>query len=1838
DATAPDAATVLWTTTGTGTFNDATLVNPVYTPSPNDILDGFVTLTMTVSSATPCPGDADQMVLTISRQAVVFAGFDAAICEGQTYIPISATAENAASLLWMTSGTGSFDDPSILYPVYTPGAADIAAGSVVLTLSAPSALPCPLATDNMVLTISPQAIAYAGADAIICEGSPYAITDAVASNAANILWTTSGTGTFNNPTLANPVYTPSPNDILDGFVTLTMIVNSDPPCGGDFDEMVLTISRQTNIYAGPDVSICDAVPYIINGATQQFAISLLWTTTGTGTFNDATSLNPEYSPSPADLAAGSVTLILTAQSAAPCGPDTDAMVLTISQQATAYAGADNIICEGSTYVLADATSTNAASVLWTTSGTGLFNNPTLANPTYIPSPNDIQDGFVTLTMFVNSAAPCIGTSDDMVLAISRQAFVNAGANAAICEGSDYMVNGATQQFTTGILWSTSGTGIFDDPTIINPVYTPGASDLAAGFATLTITGQSAAPCTPVSDDLILTISPQATAYAGSDNTICEGSSYTLTDATATDAVSVIWTSSGTGFFNNPALINPTYIPSMNDIQDGSVMLTLFVVSASPCVGASDTMVLGISRQAVVDAGQNAVICEGSSFTLSGASSQNASDLLWTTSGTGTFDDATIINPVYTPGTADIIAGSVILTVTGQSAAPCGPDTDNMVLSISSQATAYAGADNIICEGSTYTISDAMAVNAVSVYWTTTGTGVFNNPALVNPAYIPSPNDILDGFVTLTMFVSSASPCVGASDAMILGISRQAYVDAGQNAAICEGSSFTLSGASSQNANSLLWTTSGTGTFDDATIINPVYTPGTADIIAGSVILTVTGQSAAPCGPDIDAMTLTISQQATAYAGEDATICEGSTITLADAVAGNALSILWTTTGTGIFNNPAIANPTYIPSQNDILDGVVVLTMYANAASPCPGASDAMVLNISRQAVVYAGPDESICEGSGLTLDQATQSNATSLLWATSGTGTFSDPTILNPVYTPGTTDIITGSVTLTLSATSSAPCSQTNDAMVLSISRQATADAGPDDAICGSTAYALSGASATNFVSVYWTTSGTGTFNNQNLVNPVYTPSQNDIQDGSVTLTLTAYPNAPCGNASDAMVLTISGSVEIYAGADVTICEGGFYQLADATQTNTVSVLWTTSGTGTFDDPTILNPVYTPGTEDILNGSVTLTITGQAAPPCDAVSDEMVITISLQALAFAGEDHTICGGVSYTIGDASATNAVTILWTTTGTGVFNNPTIADPTYTPSQNDILDGYVTLTMMVTSAAPCSGDSDEMTLSISRQAVVNAGADATICENETFVPVGAIQQSVISLMWTTSGTGTFSDATILHPIYTPGIEDIITGSVTLILNAVSAVPCEEVSDSLVLSFSLQAAVSAGEDATVCYGAEYTLSGAVASGYTSLMWETSGTGIFSDATTLNAVYLPSNSDLFNGQVILTLTAESATGCLSATDQMVLTIDGLPFADAGPDLSVCQGEPLQIISATADNYVTIYWTYTGLGSMIGTNTLTPTYVPAENETGSIVLTVNVTGSEACGGLLYSDDMILTIKQKVISDAGEDQTIPYNSTTILNGNATNGSGSYVYNWQPSGLLVNNNTSNPATQQLTNHTDFILVVTDVVTGCQDIDTMKVTIDGINYPPVANDDFDTTRYNTPVRINILGNDSDPENGAMTVSFCGYPVNGLVVLNSNNTITYTPYEGFSGDDSLCYQICDKGIPVLCDEAKVYIHVMPKPDVDDIVIYHGVSPNGDGNNDIWKIKGIEGFPDNEVMIFNRWGDKIKDLSHYDNVNVFWDATNKHNELVPDGTYYYILEIRGVKTFTGWIYVKSEN
>ena len=76
---------------------------------------------------------------------------------------------------------------------------------------------------------------------------------------------------------------------------------------------------------------------------------------------------------------------------------------------------------------------------------------------------------------------------------------------------------------------------------------------------------------------------------------------------------------------------------------------------------------------------------------------------------------------------------------------------------------------------------------------------------------------------------------------------------------------------------------------------------------------------------------------------------------------------------------------------------------------------------------------------------------------------------------------------------------------------------------------------------------------------------------------------------------------------------------------------------------------------------------------------------------------------------------------------------------------------------------------------------------------------------------------------------------------------------------------------------------------------------------------------------------------------------------------------------------------------------------------------------------------------------------------------------------------------------------------------------------NSPPVATGDTASTTSNTPVTINVLGNDTDPNGDPLTVTRATAPAHRAAVVNANQTITYTPANGYSGADSLTYSISD-------------------------------------------------------------------------------------------------------------------
>ena len=131
---------------------------------------------------------------------------------------------------------------------------------------------------------------------------------------------------------------------------------------------------------------------------------------------------------------------------------------------------------------------------------------------------------------------------------------------------------------------------------------------------------------------------------------------------------------------------------------------------------------------------------------------------------------------------------------------------------------------------------------------------------------------------------------------------------------------------------------------------------------------------------------------------------------------------------------------------------------------------------------------------------------------------------------------------------------------------------------------------------------------------------------------------------------------------------------------------------------------------------------------------------------------------------------------------------------------------------------------------------------------------------------------------------------------------------------------------------------------------------------------------------------------------------------------------------------------------------------------------------------------------------------------------------------------------------------------------------------------------------------------------------PQHGTLTLREDGSYTYETTEDFAGTDAFTFEVCNTNTPAQCAQATVTILVAAP-----LLVYEGFSPDGDGTNDVWRIRGIENYPNNTVRIFNRWGSAVFEITGYDNQDRAWSSHSTVGLVsgdVPDGTYFYLIDL----------------
>jgi len=1247
---------------------------------------------------------------------------------------------------------------------------------------------------------------------------------------------------------------------------------------------------------------------------------------------------------------------------------------------------------------------------------------------------------------------------------------------------------------------------------------------------------------------------------------------------------------------------------------------------------TDTVIQQITVRDTVnpDAGIDVATCPGISVQI-GTAAVSGWSYQWTPT-TG------LSNPNVAQPTANITQ-QIIYTVTATDAVGCS-GTDEVTVGLLANPGASAGLDVQICPGDSVQLG---AAGGVSYSWLTNQ--FIDNVNVSNPnVFPPSTTDYI-------VEVTNSDGCVGVDTVNVEVLEPLLVVS--NDTTICFGDTIQLTAT---GATTYEWTPN--VNIGDVNISNPEVWPSVTTTYYVD-IEDVNGCTAS------DSILITVQSLPVAGAGLDQAICVGDTVQLS-ATGGTNYSWL---PATGL-SNQNIFNPLSNPTAT---------TDYEVTVSDNIGCSstDTVTVTVNPLPTVNAGADETLCLGQTV---QLTATGADTYLWIPA-IG-LSDPNIFNPIAEPivPTEYVVEG--------TDANGCINTDTVLVDVF----VVDAIGDTIICiGDQAQigAIGGAS--------WSWTPTTGLSDPNAQFPTANPTSTTVY------TVVADDGTGC-LASDTVMVTIQPLPTAFAGFDQGVCAGDNAQL---NATGGVVYEWTPT-TG-LSDPNIQNPVVTFSTD-----TATYVVTVTDIIGC-VNTDSVTVWQEPLPDAQAGPDTTICVGQGVQL---TSSGGQTYTWTPTAG--LNNPNSQNPTATPlatttytvtvgqpTGNLVFNGdftqgnvgfssdytYATqlnpsgLYSIVTDANTVhnafqgighTGNAPQdsfmvvngagtpnlnvwcQTVSVSPNTDYFFGAwVSTVVANNPAILQFSINGQVLGSPFTApfninnwsqfyetwnAGSSTSATICVVNQNTTTGGNDFALDDITF------STYCTNTAEVTVTVNPIPVA-DAGPDQAICIGETTQMAG---SGGTTYQWVPPIA--LADPTDPNTDATPTITQTY------TLIVEDNIGCTN-TDEMTLTVNPLPQANAGPNYEICIGESVVLQGSGGTVYQwdpAIYLDDANAQLPVSTAEATTTY------------TLTVTDNNSC---VKTDETTVTVNPLPIVDAGQDSMICANSIIVLQA-----TGADTYIWSPLVGLSDPQSANPEASPL-NETTYFVTGTDV-NGCVNSDSVQITIFSITAGPDSivclndsvlayvsdgatfswtpiegvSDPTSATPYlnpeeNTDYTVTATSQFGCEASADVSIGILSLPVSAFTAEfepscdgiyadfqnNSENAETYfwNFGDGGTSDEFEPVHTYEPGLghivtlytynnDSLCaDSISIdFSNQWFGNDTIDIKYSTVFTPNFDGINDCFK-PGFDGrFSEcYNLKVFNRWGALIFESTG--GQNHCWDGFTKGGKRCSEGTYFYIVSLK---------------
>jgi gliding motility-associated-like protein len=664
-----------------------------------------------------CSPSTFNLVVTVSPLVLITSASSGNACTGVPQNYSITTNAAGASVVWYRNAVAGISNPAVnnqTSSTITETLINTTASPVMVTyVLHPMINGCPGTVFGYQVTVNPVVpTPVANANSPVCSGNAINLQSPIIPNA---IYHWSGPNGFTSND-QNPIIDKA-TTADSGTYSLYITING---CASDTVTTDVVVDPFPVAFAGSDTTVCtNATSVAILGTVTSASKTGIWATLGTGSFGSPPNiLNNTYLPTAADIAAGSVALVLSSTSKDDCNTATDTVKIFFKSPSVT-SGPLGSVCSGTALNYTITSDFPTATFTWSRAAVTGISNPAVNNQTS----NTITETLIntgTVPIVVNYVITPVSNGCPGAPVIYPVTVNPIPATPAAASNSPVCINTTINLQTpavAGATYSWTGPNGFASP-LQNPTV-PATTDAAGTYSvTITVGG-----CESPAGSVNVVVDPLPTVDVGPDKTITICPSMTsvqLAGSVGGGAKGGIWTTSGTGTFtgggNSTTVLAGQYFPSAQDVANGSVTLTLASISNDNCAIVTEPLTIDIHLLKAVTAGPDQTICSQNTARLTGQITIPGSGA-WTTSGTGTFNpSATQMDTEYVPSADDIKNGSVVITLTAANPGDCYIPSDKLTITFAPPPTLSAGPTKYVLKGQTVTLEPTVSDPDVTYAW------------------------------------------------------------------------------------------------------------------------------------------------------------------------------------------------------------------------------------------------------------------------------------------------------------------------------------------------------------------------------------------------------------------------------------------------------------------------------------------------------------------------------------------------------------------------------------------------------------------------------------------------------------------------------------------------------------------------------------------------------------------------------------------------------------------------------------------------------------------------------------------------------------------------------------------------------------------------------------------------------------------------------------------------------------------------------------------------------------------------------------------------------------------